>query len=76
MAARLHDGGQRLAHLAHMLDSLSPLGVLQRGYSIVTDTAGKVLSNPTQVKVGDRVDARLAGGRLGLIVDSVDEPPD
>ena len=55
-----------------MLDSLSPLGTLQRGYAIVTDSAGKVLLDAGKVAVGDEVEARLAQGGLGLTVNRVD----
>jgi exodeoxyribonuclease VII large subunit len=51
-----------------MLDSLSPLGTLQRGYAIVTDKEGKVLTDAASVAVGDRVEARLAKGHLDLTV--------
>jgi exodeoxyribonuclease VII large subunit len=54
-----------------MLDSLSPLGTLQRGYAIVSDSEGKVLTDAGKVSVGDEVEARLASGRLGLTVKRV-----
>jgi exodeoxyribonuclease VII large subunit len=54
-----------------MLDSLSPLGTLQRGYAIVTDNNGKVVRDASEVSVGDEVEARLAKGRLGLTVNKV-----
>ncbi len=72
MHQRLHQARERLAHLAQMLDSLSPLATLGRGYAIVTDSEGRVVNDATAVKVGDSVDARLARGRLGLIVNRVD----
>ena len=71
MRKRLDEAGARLAHLAQMLDSLSPLATLQRGYAIVTDSEGKVVSDATRVAPGEKVEARLASGRLGLTVDSV-----
>ncbi len=72
MRKQLLNSGSRLAHLAQMLDSLSPLGTLQRGYAIVTDGNGKVLRNTSDVSVGDAVEARLAQGLLGLVVQSVE----
>jgi exodeoxyribonuclease VII large subunit len=69
MQAKLQDAGSRLAHLAQMLDSLSPLGTLQRGYAIVTDESGSVVTDSSQVVEGDRVQARLAKGKLELVVD-------
>jgi exodeoxyribonuclease VII large subunit len=71
MQQRLQQAGSRLAHLAQMLDSLSPLGTLQRGYAIVTDNQGKVLTDAGKVSVGDELEARLARGRLGLTVKRV-----
>ena len=72
---RLHDAGTRLAHLASMLDSLSPLATLQRGYAIVTDDTGKVISDSANVTIGSQVTARLASGSLGLTVESVEQVP-
>jgi exodeoxyribonuclease VII large subunit len=73
MRQRLQHGGNRLAHLARMLDSVSPLGTLQRGYAIVTDGSGTVVREAGSVSVGDEVEARLATGRLGLTVKKVYE---
>ncbi len=72
MRAKLHDAGSRLAHLAQMLDSLSPLATLQRGYAIVTDPDGKVVTRATDVSVGDTLQARLASGRLQVTVDEIE----
>jgi exodeoxyribonuclease VII large subunit len=68
---RLQQANERLAHLAHMLESLSPLGTLQRGYAIITDSDGRVVTDAEVVRQGDAVQARLAKGRLNLTVDSV-----
>lgn len=69
---RLQHQGSHLAHLAQMLDSLSPLGILARGYAIVTDSSGAVLRDAGKVAVGDEVSVRLASGRLGLTVSKVE----
>lgn len=47
-----------------LMDSVSPLSVLSRGYSIVTGDNGRVISKSTQVDEGDKVDIRLASGEL------------
>ena len=70
---QLERNRQRLAHLAQMLDSLSPLATLQRGYAIVTDSQGRVVTDASAVAPGDEVEARLARGRLGLTVKDVKE---
>ncbi len=72
MQQRLREARERLVHLAQMLDSLSPLATLARGYAIVTDNQGRVVSDAAGVSVGDQLQARLASGRLGLTVDAVD----
>lgn len=71
MVQRLHQSANRLAHLGQMLDSLSPLGTLQRGYAMVTDGSGKVVRDASEVSVGDELDARLARGRLAVTVNKV-----
>ncbi|MDG1943447.1 MAG: exodeoxyribonuclease VII large subunit [Halioglobus sp.] len=70
---RVLQSGNRLAHLAQMLDSLSPLGTLQRGYAIVTDGTGKVLRDANDVSIGDKIDAQLANGRLALTVKAIEK---
>jgi exodeoxyribonuclease VII large subunit len=54
-----------------MLDSLSPLRSLQRGYAILTDANGSVVTDAGTVGQGDSVQAVLAKGRLHLRVDKV-----
>ena len=56
---------QTVRVLAGALDSLSPLAVLARGYSIIqTVPEGSVLRRSQDVAVGDEVRARLAEGQL------------
>lgn len=71
MQGKLEHSRSRLAHLAGMLDSLSPLATLARGYAIVSDTEGKVVTDAATVKVGSELEARLASGRLAVTVDAV-----
>ena len=72
MKARLSQSKERLSHLAQLLDSLSPLGTLQRGYAILTDAGGSVIEEADKATVGDTVNARLARGRLTLTVDKIE----
>jgi exodeoxyribonuclease VII large subunit len=65
---------QLLERLRVQLDERSPLRILQRGYAIVTDTAGNVVSGADQVSVGDEVNVQLARGRLGAEVRRRDIP--
>ncbi len=76
MQGRLESARQQLGHLAQMLDSLSPLATLQRGYAIVSDEQGKVISSNQQVEVGQPLRARLASGSLALTVTATSDEPD
>jgi exodeoxyribonuclease VII large subunit len=50
------------------LDERSPLYLLERGYAIARDAAGKVLRSPDQVALGDDISVRLARGELDATV--------
>ena len=52
------------------LDSLSPLAVLSRGYSIATRIPdGRIIKNAKDIKKGDRLNLRLNKGEISCTVD-------
>jgi len=56
---------QALGALLSTMDSLSPLAVLARGYSILqTIPGGRIVRSARDVSVGDEIRARLAKGQL------------
>jgi exodeoxyribonuclease VII large subunit len=57
--------------LAAKLDALSPLKVLGRGYSIA-EKQGAVLRRAEDVVPGDHISVKLAGGRLGCLVEEIE----
>jgi exodeoxyribonuclease VII large subunit len=69
---RMQNGLQRRIHAVRRsmercdgkLDSLSPLAVLERGYSISSALDGSILKNSTQTKQGEIIQVRLHRGRL------------
>jgi exodeoxyribonuclease VII large subunit len=69
---RLHAAGStaprlarlRLARAAGALRALSPLGVLERGYAVATDAAGRPITDAADVREGDAIALRLHRGRL------------
>ncbi|KYG66881.1 exodeoxyribonuclease VII large subunit [Bdellovibrio bacteriovorus] len=62
----------RLSRFMGVLDSLSPLKVVERGYSIVKKNE-EVIKSSHQVSQGDMLDIRLAQGSLTAKVESVKE---
>ena len=73
MEATLQEARERLGLAAASLDALSPLGVLQRGYAIAQDAAGRPLRDAATVSAGDQVAVRLAKGKLNTRVENVEE---
>jgi len=60
---------QRLGGLSSLLQSLSPESVLKRGFSLVTNDEGKVVTSAGQVKGGDRLHIRVVDGVITSRVD-------
>jgi exodeoxyribonuclease VII large subunit len=58
----------RLERLSERLQALSPLAILDRGYALVFDGAGKLVKDAVQVAAGDEISARLARGSLHAVV--------
>lgn len=62
---------RRLQHLttqlrvaAGTLDAISPLATLQRGYAIVSDAQGHIVTDARSLAAGQQIQARLATGRV------------
>jgi exodeoxyribonuclease VII large subunit len=62
----------QVVYIASLLDSLSPLKVVERGYSIVM-CKQKVIKSYAQVKKGDQLRIRLAQGSLTATIDLAEE---
>jgi exodeoxyribonuclease VII large subunit len=54
--------GQRLSRAALLLGSLDPGLVLQRGYAWLENTQGQAIASVQEVKVGEKLHARMADG--------------
>ena len=54
----------RLNVVQRMLDTVSPLATMDRGFAIVTRADGTLVTDAESVAVGDEIGARLARGRL------------
>jgi exodeoxyribonuclease VII large subunit len=56
--------GTRVAALAGRLESLSPLAVLARGYSLTHSVDGRLVRDASALRVGDEMVTRLAAGEI------------
>ena len=70
---RLTTARDRVSSTAARLESLSPLAVLARGYSVTTDAAGKILKSSAAARAGDTIQTRLASGSLVSRVETMEQ---
>lgn len=59
---------QKINHFNSILDSLSPLKVVSRGYSLLTNTKGELIKKTTQIKKGELLSAQLSDGVMQVEV--------
>jgi len=60
----------RLVQVQAVLGERSPLGILNRGYSITRDALGNIVRDAGRVPIGADISVRLARGELGATVQS------
>lgn len=68
MNALVRDRAHRFEIQLKRLDALSPLKVMQRGYSLVYDERRRIVKSVDEVQLGDTVQVRLADGELDCTV--------
>jgi len=71
MTLQRERAGARVERLASQLRMLSPLAVMERGYSMTTDDAGRVLQSAGDVKRGDRLTTRLGKGAIVSVAETI-----
>jgi len=54
-----------------VLETASPLAVMERGFSVVTNSSGKIIKNSDNVKSGDKIFIRPLKGKINAVVESV-----
>ena len=64
---------QRLERLHGALAALNPDAVLQRGYAMICDEAGHVLSSVADVQLQEQIAVRLSDGRLTATVTNIEK---
>ena len=63
---------QHLASYAQLLNTVSPLATLQRGYSIITNNNGKIVREADTLTTGSEITAQLGTGSIICRVKSID----
>ena len=71
LSAHLQQLRQQLANMARVLESVSPLATLSRGYAIVQDENDSVIRSVKQVEQGQQISARVEDGIIIGKVDSI-----
>jgi exodeoxyribonuclease VII large subunit len=72
MRARIDSAAAGLGSCAARLDAMSPLGVLGRGYAIVTTAEKRAVRDPSEVSPGQRVSIRVHRGDFCATVEAGD----
>lgn len=67
----IHNKKERLQQNALLLNAVSPLQTLGRGYAILQNESNAIIRNSHDVKKGDVLTARINQGKLELSVDKV-----
>lgn len=71
MAMALEKQQQRLRHAVGLLDSVSPLNTLKRGYAIVRNDRQQIIRHRDQVSRGERITIRLGEGEISSRVEDI-----
>ena len=72
LSHRLDRAADDIGHQRARAQSLSPLATLQRGYAVLQDADGHVVTSVAQASVGAAVSVRLADGRVHATTDRID----
>ncbi len=68
---KVYENNIKVAKLAGKLDSLSPLAVMGRGYSVSKDSKGKVVKSIKMIKKNDILEVDFSDGKVHCTVDEV-----
>ncbi|MDR2426952.1 MAG: exodeoxyribonuclease VII large subunit [Endomicrobium sp.] len=63
----------KISVVMHALDLVSPLAVLNRGYSICRDEKGAVVKDTSVVKKGENISLTLSKGKLKAVISGVND---
>ena len=69
----LKEKDHRFSSALSTLHALSPLKIMDRGYSLVYQDEGTLIKSSRQVKTGDRLEINVRDGKIHCEVESVEE---
>ena len=75
LTQRMRRATDRLAATARLMETLHPHNPLKRGYALITDSAGAVVSTRTQAVAAQALRLRFADGEIGARVEAEDAMP-
>jgi exodeoxyribonuclease VII large subunit len=64
---------QQLQHFSSLLNTMSPLAVLSRGYSITRQKNGDIVKSADQIKVNDEISTFLSTGKVTSVITSTED---
>ena len=73
LSHRLDRAADDIGHQRARAQALSPLATLQRGYAVLQDADGHVVTSVAQAAVGAAVSVRVADGRIHATTDRIEE---
>ena len=71
LASRISSGRERIELLKTLLDASDPKSILSRGYSVVTDEDGHIISRAEELKIGQNVNIETGSGSAGAEITRV-----
>src|SRR3546814_8241604 len=71
----MKEAGSQLERLWRVAESLNPKGVLRRGYALVTDTSGHVVTSAAGARAARRVSLQFADGGVDATIGSDESAP-
>ena len=72
MSERSETLRNRISLASAIIKAASPLSAMERGFSVVTDSKGKVLLNAANVKQGEQINIKPLKGKISAIVESME----
>ena len=71
-ARKIQSFEQQLKEIAFSMESLNPVSVLARGYSLTTKPDGALIDDCNSIKPGDKIKTRVTNGNIESVVEKIE----